>query len=90
MQIITIDLIKSPDVAQEVVDLQPGDSVTVHTTIKAMDDQTLTLTVDEVSIPKDDGDGTDTETGAEDMAERVDSSLPAGDGLGIPQEEAQV
>jgi preprotein translocase subunit YajC len=47
MQTLTIDLKREPEIADLVADLQPGDPVLLHTTIKAMDDQTLTLTLEE-------------------------------------------
>lgn len=48
MQVLQIDLFKNPEVAQVVSDMQPGDDIIIHGTIKALDDQTLTVTVEEV------------------------------------------
>ena len=50
MQTITIDKKSSPDVAAVAADLEPGTEVTVKTTVKANDDQTLTLTVREIEV----------------------------------------
>jgi hypothetical protein len=52
MEILTIDLKKNPDIAEITRTMQPGDPVDLHTSIKAMDDQTLTLTVREASEGK--------------------------------------
>lgn len=52
MQTITVDLKKSPDIANAVADMEPGDEVLLHGTIKALDDQTLTLSVEELSVPR--------------------------------------
>jgi hypothetical protein len=49
MQVLQIDLAKSPEIADEVADSQPGDEVTLHATIKSLDSQTLTVTVSEIS-----------------------------------------
>lgn len=57
MQTVIVDLIKSPDIKNEVVDLEPGDEVTLHGTIKSLDGQTLVVTVDELSVPA--GENTD-------------------------------
>ena len=54
MQSITIDLAKSPEIADEVADSQPGDEVTLHATIKSLDAQTLVVTVSEISVPRGD------------------------------------
>jgi len=45
MQSLTIDLKKNPAIADLVQTMQPGDYVDLITSIKALDDQTLTLTV---------------------------------------------
>ena len=50
MTTVSIDLVKSPDIADAVVDLEPGDEVTLHSTIKSKDAQTLVLTVEEASV----------------------------------------
>lgn len=54
MQSITIDLAKSPEIADEVADSQPGDEVTLHATIKSLDAQTLVVTVSEITVPRGD------------------------------------
>ncbi|MBU2072775.1 MAG: hypothetical protein KKA68_21280 [Gammaproteobacteria bacterium] len=66
MQTLAIDKRKNPDIADGVVDLEPGDRLDLHTTIKSNDEQTLVVTVEEVSVPKaeeETEDETETETG---------------------------
>lgn len=53
MQVITIDLTKTPEIADEVAGMEPGDEVCLHATIKSLDPQTLVVTVEELSVPKD-------------------------------------
>lgn len=48
MQTLTIDKKKSPAIADWATDKEPGDRVCLYGTIKANDDQSLTVTVDEV------------------------------------------
>lgn len=48
MQVIQIDLFKNPEVASVVSDMQPGDAIIIHGTIQSLDQQTLTVTVEEV------------------------------------------
>lgn len=81
-QEVIIDLTKAQDIADEVADMQPGDEVVLHGTIKSLDEQTLVVTVQELSVPKavSDGDGADTETPAEDTAEPGPSGM--GDMMG--------
>ncbi len=50
MQDITIDLTKEPDLKADTADKEPGDSITLHTTIKSMDEQTLVLTTGEFGV----------------------------------------
>lgn len=52
MQTVIIDLVKNPDIKDLLSSMQPGDPVDLHTTIKALDDQTATLTVEEASEGK--------------------------------------
>ena len=52
METLTIDLKKNPDIADLVGTMQPGDAVDLHTSIKALDAQTLTVTVREASEGK--------------------------------------
>ena len=52
MEILTIDLKKNPDIAELVRTMQPGDPVDLHTSIKALDEQTASLTVREASEGK--------------------------------------
>ncbi len=53
MQTLTIDLNKTPEIADAVADLEPGSEVCLHATIKSKDDQTLVVTVEELSVPKE-------------------------------------
>lgn len=53
MQTITIDLKKTPEIADAVAGMEPGSEVCLHATIKSLDDQSLVLTVEELSVPKD-------------------------------------
>lgn len=48
MQTITVDKNKTPEVADWAADKSPGDRVCLFGTIKANDDQTLTITLEEV------------------------------------------
>lgn len=52
METVIIDLKKNPDVAEVIRGMQPGDALDLHTSIKALDDQTLTCTVREASEGK--------------------------------------
>lgn len=63
METITVDLKKNPDIAEIIRGMQPGDPVDLHTSIKGMDDQTLTLTIRQASEgkPFDHEDGDDEE-----------------------------
>ena len=77
MQTITISLQKSPEIADAIADLEPGDEVLLHATIKAKDDQTLTLTVEELSVPEaDDEDEEKPEMGNEGSDAAAESSPP--------------
>lgn len=49
MQKLLIDLKKNPEVADLVSTMQPGDKIVLETSIKAKDDQTLTLTMESAS-----------------------------------------
>ena len=62
MQVLQIDLLKNPEVKDLVTDLQPGDAIKLHCSIKALDDQTLTLTLDEA----EEGDAVEEDEGDED------------------------
>lgn len=78
MQTITLDLKKEPDIAALVADMQPGDPVTLHTTVKAKDDQTLTLTLEEAEEgePHDDMGGQDEAENAPEEAGGADMGAP--------------
>lgn len=53
MQTIDIDLKQNPDIANLVADLEPGAKIELSTSIKAKDDQTLTLTIESASEGED-------------------------------------
>ena len=74
METLVIDLKKNPDIAELVRTMQPGDAVDLHTSIKALDDQTLTVTVREAS----EGKPFDEEEGDGDNAENGDDVTPPG------------
>lgn len=59
MQVITIDKKKTPEIADWATDKEPGDRVCLYGTIKANDDQSLTITVDEVGDEPEEKDETD-------------------------------
>lgn len=59
MQTVTVDLNKSPDIKDAVADMEPGSDVCLHGTIKSLDEQTLVVTVDELSIPKEEKEESD-------------------------------
>lgn len=48
MQTVTIDKKKTPEIANWAADKEPGERVCLYGTIKANDDQSLTVTVEEV------------------------------------------
>jgi hypothetical protein len=71
MQTITIDLKKTPEIADAVAGMEPGSEVCLHGTIKSLDDQTLVVTVEELSIPKEE------EPKPEGGNEGSDAAIPA-------------
>ncbi len=91
MQTLTIDLKKNPDIADLTRTMQPGDLVDLHSSIKSMDEQTLTLTVEsaeEGHEPEENGPEGDNE-GSADESQGDDTTKPgegmdgaAGDGGG--------
>lgn len=70
MQNVAIDRKKTAEIDDWAADKQPGDKVCLYGTIKALDDQTITVTVDEV------GDGPD------DEEEDEERELPEGGNMG--------
>lgn len=52
MQTLSIDLKKNADVASIVAGLEPGTELNLKGTIKSLDEQTLTVTLDEVEAPE--------------------------------------
>ena len=59
MQSLTIDLKKNPEVERLVSAMEPGGKVDLHCSIRARDEQTLTLTLEEASEGADDAGGTE-------------------------------
>ena len=74
MQTITIPLDKNPTVADLVADKEPGEKVYGCFSIKAVDLQTLTLTMEEMTDSKDDLDSSESES--EDADEVGDEEKP--------------
>lgn len=89
MTVIDIDLTKNPDLAALVADKEPGDWIELRASIKAKDDQTLSLRLeecDDCEKSKDEGDEedsadtadeTDSEDAPEKAAEKPGKSLAA-------------
>lgn len=72
MQNVPLDLKKNPDIKNLAADLEVGDRVCLYGSIKAKDDQTMTVTIDEVEEDrsekedeeeKEEGDGEEYEAG---------------------------
>lgn len=70
MQTITIPLDKNPTVADLVADKEPGEKIYGRFSIKAVDQQTLTLTTEQMSDSKDDLDSGESE-GEDDSEDEV-------------------
>lgn len=77
MQTLTIDLKKNPDIADLVKLMQPADLIDLHTSIKALDDQTLTLTVESASEGKEEDE--DDEQDAPEGDNEGSSAAPGDD-----------
>lgn len=56
MQTVQIDKKKSPEIADWAADKEPGERVCLYGTIKANDDQTLTVTVEEIDEEREEKD----------------------------------
>lgn len=63
MQTISVDKKKTPEIADWAADKEPGDRLCLYGTIKANDDQTLTITVEEVGDDDSDDEGEDSMMG---------------------------
>lgn len=83
MQVIQIDLKKNPEIADFVVDKEPGDRICVYGSIKSLSDQLLEVTVEEVEEDKTpENDETDDTGGNEGSGlEGEDSRNPQGDSV---------
>lgn len=86
MTTVTIPLDKNPELAALVADKQPGDWLTLKASVKAKDDQTLTVRLeecDDCEKPKvdgaedDDGDEAPEPEAVEKVAEKPGKSLAA-------------
>lgn len=76
MTTVTVDLTKNPELAALVADKQPGDWIALKASVKARDDQTLTLRLeecDDCDKPKSDDDA----DGGDDDAEETPTAEPA-------------
>lgn len=83
METLTIDLKKNPDIADLVKTMQPGDAVDLHTSIKGLDDQTLTVTVREASEGKpfeEDEDEDEDQKAGEEAADETPAPGESQDG----------
>lgn len=80
MQSIVIDLKKNPDIAELVRTMHPGDYIGFHSMIKALDDQTLTATIEsaEEEEPPDAEEG-----GADNDEHEGDEQTPPGGDMDI-------
>lgn len=76
MQTLTIDLKKNPEVANLVSGMEPGKRIVLQTSIKANDDQTLTLTLESAEAG-----GEDVEVVDEDAQSEDDDDNPLGRSL---------
>ncbi len=56
MQNVAIDRKKTAEIDDWAADKQPGDKVCLFGTIKSLDDQTMTVTIDEIDDGPDDED----------------------------------
>lgn len=79
MTTITIPLDKNPDVAALVADKQPGDWIELRASIKAKDDQTLTLRLEECDDCEkpESGDEDAEESGEEEDMTMAKDETPA-------------
>ncbi len=74
MQTLKIDLKNNPDVAAVVADLQPGTELILKGSIKALDEQTLTVTLEEVEAPE--AEAEDVEEDEEDEGGETETPMP--------------
>lgn len=79
MPLITVDLTKSPEIAELVSDMSPGAKVYGCFTVKSRDDQTLTLRIAEMTdkkadLPEPDAYSDDDEDGDEAKEEGIDTN----------------
>jgi hypothetical protein len=84
MEVITIDLVKNPDVAALVADLQPSQKIYGCFTIKDKDDQTLSIRIEEMAASKDELSSED-EAEDEEMEEEEEDEMEDGEEEEVPQ-----
>lgn len=87
MQTLTLDLKKTPDIADAVAGMAVGEEVCLHATIKSLDEQTLIVTVEELSVPKEADDEEDKPVGGN---EGSDGALPESTDAELTDERAAV
>ena len=88
--VITIPLSDNEELAALVADKQPGDKLYACGTIKALDAQTLTLRVEEVTDKKDDLPDPETDEDDEDENESEDGSIEEEAGNGSSPDEVDL
>lgn len=78
MQVITIDKKKTPEVADWAADKEPGERVCLFGTIKANDDQSLTVTVEEVGDEPEDMEDEEEPEGGNEGSDAAPVGSPPG------------
>lgn len=81
MQRLIIDKIKTPEVADWAADKEPGDRVCIYGTIHSQDEQSLTITMEEVGDDK----SKDDEEGGNEGSDAAPDAAP---GTMLDQEDA--
>jgi hypothetical protein len=89
MQTIIVDLTKTPEIADAVADMEPGSEVCLHGTIKSLDDKTLVVTVEELSVPKEE-DETKLPEGGNEGSDAAPAESPGGGASAMTDETAAV
>jgi len=69
MQTIALDLSNNPELKSLVADMEPGDKLDLRAAIKGMDDQSVTLTIEECSECADDSEYSEENSKEEDSKE---------------------
>lgn len=89
MQTITVDLTKTPEIADAVAGMEPGSEVCLHGSIKSLDDKTLILTVEELSVPKDEEEP-DRPEGGNEGADAAPAESPGAGASAMTDETAAI